>query len=236
MNARIRSLHGEGEVAHKNTRWLRLLGGALMACAAAVAQAIPISGSSGVEGLGSWTGDLTYTAVDATHGTLTIQMANTSPAANGGYITALAFNNPYDWITGFSSFTSTDGDFAASPLCSNCVSGSPYGNFDFLISTGGGFLGSGSPTGGIKPGALGGGTETFTYSLTGTNMAALTSNDFLKELSSGGDPKSFVVRFRGFNNGGSDKVPVDLPEPGTLGVLALGLGFLAWQRRQALGR
>lgn len=226
-------------MALKNARWLRLLGGTLMACAATLAQAIPISGSSGVEGLGSWTGDLTYTAVDATHGTLTIQMANTSPGDNGGYITALAFNNPYDWITGFSSFTSTDPDFSASPLCSNCVGGSPYGNFDFLISTGGGFLGNGSPTGGIKPGALGGGTETFTYSLTGTNMASLTSNDFLKTLSSGaegGGAQSFVVRFRGFNNGGSDKVPVDLPEPGTLGVLALGLGFLAWQRRQASGR
>src|SRR5262245_37095546 len=55
---------------------------------------------STIAGLGTFTGHIEYNAVDASHATLLVQLTNTSPAANGGYLTAFVLNNPLNLITG----------------------------------------------------------------------------------------------------------------------------------------
>jgi MYXO-CTERM domain-containing protein len=63
------------------------------------------------------------------------------------------------------------------------------------------------------------------------NASALTSDSFV----SGGsvtDPYAFIVRFRGMDDGGSDKVPANqLPSPGAMALL--GLSGLMTRRRRA---
>src|SRR4051794_41934881 len=57
-----------------------------------------ISGGGGLEGLGTFTGHVDYTAADAGHSTLTITLWNTSPPANGGFPTPVAFPHPLGLI------------------------------------------------------------------------------------------------------------------------------------------
>ncbi len=174
----------------------------------------------GTGSLGSFTGSLSYNATDSTSALLTIFLTNTSPAANGGYLTAFAFNNPSDLISNV-TLNSSDPDFAVigGTTFQNTINGSPNGQFDIGASTGGGYEGIGAP----QPGIAAGDSANFFFSLTGTNLTGLTENSFISELSTGpGDgagPEAFVTRFRGFNNGGSDKVPANFnnpPPPGTL--------------------
>ena len=69
---------------------------------------IKSDGAGSTEGLGAFTGSFDYAAINATSGTLTINLTNTSPADNSGFITAFAFNNPLDLITAVSLSTNTN--------------------------------------------------------------------------------------------------------------------------------
>ncbi len=76
-------------------------------------------------------------------------------------------------------------------------------------------------------------TETFTFELTGTDLSNLIIQDFLDESSIGNatdkSPTFFIARFRGFNDGGSNKIPATspIPEPTTLLLLSIGIAGLA---------
>jgi hypothetical protein len=207
----------------------------LLAATVAEGRAGPISGSGGLEGLGTFSGSMNYMAIDAGHATLTIELSNTSAATNGGYLTAFAFHNPSDRITG-AVLTSTNTNFGllGGPNFLDTIKASPFGNFDLGASTSNQFLGGGSPLGGIGVGE----SSTFAFALTGNGLDELTIESFIAAAATGTDrrptPVAFLARFRGFNDGGSDKVPGFLtivPEPGnipetpepatlTLGVLA----------------
>jgi hypothetical protein len=181
--------------------------------------AFPISGSIGLEGRGSFTGS--FDLISSTNTTeIRISLTNTSSEVNGGFLTAFAFNIPSDFK--LDSFSSTY-NFAN---LTYPVEAKPFDDFDIGAALNDGdkpsWLGGGDPTGGI--GVKGTGTFTFIFS-------NLITGDFFSQP----DPW-FVARFRGFNDGGSDKVPIDItsvPEPTTmllLGVGLIGLGFFGRKR------
>ena len=203
------------------------------------ASMVSFLGNNGAENLGSFSGYISYTANDSQTATLTIELTNTSPAATGGYLTAFAFNNPNNDITGVSLATTPGNAFqlVGAPGFRNGISASPYGNFDIGASISRDFLGGGNPKAGIAPGQ----SVSFTFALSGAHLDDLTWLSFVNELSDRSkESQFFAARFRGFNNGGSDKVPgfihdpvnaTPTPLPSTLALMGPALVGLAAFRR-----
>jgi hypothetical protein len=203
---------------------------------------ISLASQPGLAGLGSFQGSLDYQASDGQSAVLTVVLKNTSPVDNGGYLTAFVLNNPGNSITTASLTGPAHFALLGAPGFGNGINGAPFGHFDFGAGTGGSFLGGGAPNKGLGVGMTG----TFTFTLTGDGLDALTARSFLPAGSvppgAGEGPMPFVARFRGFADGGSDKVPgdkvpepplrpaeVDMPEPATLGMAGAGLlTLLGW--------
>ena len=216
------------------------LAAAALLAAGPAARAGMISGgptTPNESGLGSYTGSITVAPNGANAATLTIVVTNTSPAANGGFLTAVAFNNP-GAVTGAMLSSTTDPDFTLE-FGADTVNGAPFGQFDFGISPGGSFQGGGPPQAGLAVGA----SATFVIALTGTGVGSLTDLSFQSALSVGpgigGGAQFFVARFRGFNDGGSDKVgavagpapPPAVPVPASAVLALAGVGLAAGVRR-----
>jgi hypothetical protein len=176
-------------------------------------------------GLGDFEATLTYLSLNDTSATLTIEITNTTPVANGGALKALAFVNPGNVITSASMVSSaaTLPNLLGSSPFQNGISVSPYGSLDIGASSGSAWLGAAGDLGGLAVGQ----SATLTYTLGGlSGLAALTEMSFLT-VDADSD-YAFTVRFREFNGGGSDKVPFEVvPEPASLLVWSLiGLGAI----------
>src|SRR6185436_6508453 len=132
-------------------------------------------------------------------GTLVVSLANTTdPASLGGYITGFAFN--FHSTDPSASLNLVAEDFHFAELAD--VSCPPFGVFDAGAALGGSWVGGGNPTRGIPVGASG----TFTFDVSASDAQSLGAADFISS-DPGRSAFAFVVRFRGFANGGSDKVP-----------------------------
>jgi len=189
---------------------------------AAVVAAVCVSGATadvvnissnglGLEGNGAYTGLISYVP-----GVLTVSLTNSNTSASGGKITAFVFNIAGSATAVLSGGTHPFADLGTSP------SASPFGTFEGGAGMGGSWTGGGPANAGIHVGSTG----TFTFTVTGADAGSLTASSF---ISSSGI--NFVTRFRGFDNGGSDKTPgFVVPAPGALA--AFGVLAVAGRRRR----
>lgn len=191
----------------------------MAAASAATASVFAFHSNPGNEGLGSFTGNMEwiYPADGTDCGQLVVSLTNTSPRANGGYLTGFGFNA----IDGIE--VTLLGDDAEWSQIAN-FSATPYGTFDWGAALGGNFLGGGSPKAGIAVGE----TREFVFEVCADAalLAVLDADDFFEDDFGYG----FVTRFKGFNDGGSDKVTGYVPAPGAVALLALA--GLAQRRRR----
>jgi hypothetical protein len=207
----------------------------IVALVPAVSDATLVGDCSGpLENLGACTKTVTY---DSTTNKLTITLENTSPAANGGFLTADAFDLGAPELGDISVIAFTKDavftDFALFPAPLPSSGGNipvpPFTDLDreFVISIGGDWVQEDpfvSPSTGIPVG------ESATFTLT---LSADISESSLFGTNE-------VIRFRGFEDGGSDKTfttVTTVPQPGTLILLASALvGIGAWRQKRLLGR
>lgn len=167
-------------------------------------------------------GECTAT-VNITGNVLTISITNTSPPANGGFVTAAAFNLTAGTVV--NTFVSTNANFAIFGAAPTGWTGSvaPDGTRTHLISaTGNNYNGGGNPTGGVGVG------QTVTFTVT---LASLNGNTEASIFN------SLLIRSRGFEDGGSDKDPLtEVPEPASMLLLGSGLIGAAASLRRRYGK
>ena len=209
---------------HKMALWgmmrAALVAGVIMAPGlAAQAGSIDIfsDGANSTEGLGTFTGSVEYVFdSDADLGLLTITLTNTSDPDNGGFLTGFLYNIVNDDPD--TSATLVSATHPYEQATDNGLSGQPFGDpFDAGAAIGGAFLGGGDPNGGIAVGDTG----IFGFEIMAFDAADLTALNFLV----GGPYEfNFIVRFKGFDDGGSDKVPAAIvPLPPALAWGGFGL-------------
>ena len=202
---------------------------ALLFCGAAHADTIQIqsdnAASSNSTSFGGFTGTATYNDLGGGMAEFILSLTNTSQF--NGKLVALAF----DSAAGTSGWTFDSG--ASSGLSgdwgnlSGSINTQPFGSRSHGASTTNQWEGGGNPNTGLAVG------ETGTWVFTGSGGASVSATDFLSP--NGG--QNLVIRFRGFDNEASDKLPAievpGNPVPGIGGLAALG--GLAVVRRQ-IGR
>lgn len=205
-----------------------------LAASVACADTITFSGSEvSTENLASFTGSMTWNYSGGGVGSLVVSLTNTSDSANGGYMTGFAFNTSFTGLN-----LTLCGAPNASWLIQQNASGSPFGTFDWAAALGGNFLGGGSPDAGIAVGDTG----VFTFCVKGDDsiVSGLSASSFFDgdcTCEPGEENRyPFAARFRGFNDGGSDKViacpPSVVPVPMPVALAAAGLLGVGFMRRR----
>jgi MYXO-CTERM domain-containing protein len=236
-DASVGQIHLEGDV---HMRFGLSIAG-LMA-AAAVMSASTASGdtiqitsnnaasSNGLAGsYGGFTGSVTYDFLGGTSARLSITLTNTSQFS--GELVAIAFDDAVgtgDWLFHMGDSSIPHNNWFD---ISGHINTAPFGQREHGVSIHQGsaaWEGGGNPHPGIHAG------ETATWVFTGTGTASVSAADFLSP--NGG--QNLVVRFRGFSNGASDKLPAMAstgnppPVPGIAGIAVLaGVGSLRRRRR-----
>lgn len=187
---------------------------------AVMADTIEIFGDGAV---GNFTGTLDYSGSQ-----LSVTLNNTSPAANGGYITGFLFN-----INGDATATLNPNPTGSFQYVTN-ENGMPFGTYQFGASLNGNWQGPGAPQAGIGVGE----SKTFIFDVTGPDAGSLSVLDFFTKGGTLPGPQGesdvvFAVRFTGFEDGDSDKVSGEIvPMPAAVwpGLALLG-GLLLRRRR-----
>ncbi len=205
----------------------------LISASAALGDSIEFASdaSGSTEGLGAFSGFISYEVEPfSPTGVLTVMLTNTSPADNGGYITGFLFNIASDDEDASAQLTSDPTPTHPFKQCKGKgLHAPPFGkNYDSGAALKGKFLGGGNPADGIAVGETG----IFTFQVMADDADTLSAIDFIY---GGPFDADFVVRFRGFCSGGSDKVPVavvPLPAPLAFGTAGL-LGVALLRRRYA---
>ncbi len=168
--------------------------------------------------LGAVSGSMSYSFVSGNLGKLTISLTNVAPAPNGGFLTGLAFNIvSADSGATASLFSKTNASF----LGMTHVNTAPFGTFDAGAALGGNWTGGGNPSPGIAVGS----SATFVFNITASDASTRHAADFL-----GSGSEELALRFRGFENGGSDKIQV--PAAGPIGLAAAGMLHAARRKRK----
>ncbi len=153
------------------------------------------------EGLGS------FDAVVSWNGTtLTITLTNNS--ATAGFLTGLLIDIPHpELLNGAHSTSDADFQFMSVPINGN--QGQPFnptdgtGHYDLGYALGGNWEGGGSPQNGIPAN----GSVTFTFNYGANNgLSILDFYNQFNDLNTDDNVSNFIVRFKGFADGGSDKV------------------------------
>lgn len=212
---------------------------AIASTASAGTMSISFGSAQGLEGLGSFTGSMqwSYAGGNATRGYLSISLKNTSSIH--GYLTAFALNGPKTGFTYGLQSTSAPAEFfgmiggGANPT--GTISAAPWNKYVLGASTSSSWLGGGSPLKGLDVGETG--NFIFNVDASASLLAGLDVLSFF--ASNNGNPE-MAVRFRGFDNGGSDKVAaqeltvVPVPMPAVLAAAGL-LGAAALRRRVTKG-
>jgi hypothetical protein len=180
-----------------------------------------------LENLGSYNGTMTWSYAGGSSGTLSVTLNNTSNAANGGFLTGFGFNAAPTTLGGALTTGLPEWSYLENEPAS------PYENFDFGAATEGSFLGGGQPAFGVAAGASF--TFVFTFSGDAGVLAGLDANSFFDDSAPAG--YGFIARFRGFDNGGSDKViaclePNAVPVPMPVALAAAGLLGVGVLRRR----
>lgn len=171
----------------------------------------------------SLSGSIEYNFISGNTGQVVFTLTNTSTASLGGCLTGFVFN--IDSMDGSASASLTnagDADF----LDTGVEAANPFGTFDAGAALGANWSGGGNPNRGLAIGSM----ASFTFSVMASDAAALSAMSFTE----------MALRFRGFANGGSDKLLIEepalnvvpLPTAALAGGLMLGLGLGARRLRK----
>ncbi len=162
-------------------------------------------------------GSIEYNYAGESMGQVVFTLTNTSAATLGGCLTGFVFNIDSTDSNASASLTlAGDADF----LDTGSEAAQPFGTFDAGAALGANWSGGGNPSGGLAIGSM----ASFTFSVMASDASALSAMSF----------SDVALRFRGFANGGSDKLRlgddpelnvVPLPSSVLAGGAMLGLGL-----------
>ena len=182
-----------------------------------------IASSNGMTGA-SFSGSVGYDFVSGNTGTLTVSLTNTTAPSIGGFLTGFVFD-----IAGVDAGASATLSSATNSnfLNTGSENAMPFGIFEAGAALKAKWEGGGPPSDGLAIGDSG----IFEFIVNASDASSLSASSFLGDT---GD--WFAVRFRGLDNGGSDKLLINVvPLPSAavagLGMLGLGLGVRTARRR-----